>query len=171
MGATAMRALRYLAMATLIAIVLVWLILFVAGLPGRLAVVRDDGMEPTVPQGAVMIIPEGGHNVGDVVAWFPDGGPRYGIEGPFALFGIFEDARPARVAPRQQNSVTITFDNRPDEAPLVVQSPGRVRDRMFAYIPFLGYLLWPGPVWLALIFIAALLVLYVTRQRRGSTTG
>ena len=104
-----------------------------------------------------------------MVAWWPNGG-RYGLEGPAAILGIFDDARPARVAPRQ-GSVTITFDNRPDEAPVVVQSPGRVRDRMFAYIPFLGYLLWPGPVGLGLIFIAALVVLYVTRQRRGQTTG
>lgn len=164
--------LRRLAMAALIAIVLVWLILFVAGLPNsRLALVRDNGMEPTVPQGAVMIIPRGqGRKVGDVVAWWPNGS-RYGLEGPLAIFGIFEYARPARVAPRQ-GSVTLTFDNRPDEAPVVVQ--GRVRDRMFAYIPLLGYLLWPGPVALAalaLIFIAALLVLYLTRQRRGPASG
>ena len=166
-----MRALRLLAMVALIAIVLIWPILFVAGLPNnRLALVRDDGMEPTVPQGAVMIIPRAeGHKVGDVVAWWPNGG-RYGITGPLAMLGIFEDARPARVAPRQ-GSVTITFDNRPDEAPVVVQPPGRVRDRMSAYIPFLGYLLWPGPIGLGLIVIAAVVVLYVTRQRRGPTSG
>jgi hypothetical protein len=154
-----------------IAIVLIWPILFVAGFPNnRLALVRDDGMEPTVPQGAVMIIPRGeGHRVGDVVAWWPNGG-TYGLTGPAAMLGIFEDARPARVAPRQ-GSVTITFDNRPNEGPVVVQSPGRVRDRMYAYIPFLGYLLWPGPIGLALIFAVALLVLYLTRQRREPTTG
>lgn len=165
-----MTAIRRLAMAALIAIVLVWPILFVAGLPGRLALVRDNGMEPTVPQGAVMIIPSGkGHKVGDVVAWWPNGGRR-GIEGPLAMFGIFDDARPARVAPRQ-GGVRITFDNRPEATPVVVQAPGRVRDRMAASIPFLGYLLWPGPVGLALIFVAALVVLYLTRERRGPATG
>jgi hypothetical protein len=162
--------LRRTAVVVLVVYVLIWLILLVAGLPGRLALVRDNGMEPTVPQGAVMIIPDvGGHKVGDVVAWWPND-TRYRIEGPLAIFGIFDDARPARVAPRQ-GSVTITFDNRPDQAPVVVQEPGRVHDRMSAYLPFLGYLLWPGPVGLALIFIAAIVVLYLTRQRRASTTG
>ena len=66
-----MRAVRYLAMAALIAIVLVWLVLFVAGLPGRLALVRDNGMEPTVPQGSVMIIPEG--KATKSVTWLPGG--------------------------------------------------------------------------------------------------
>jgi len=161
--------LRRTAMVVLIAYVLIWPILFVAGLPdSRLALVRDNGMDPAVPQGAVMIFPRGeGHQVGDVVAWWPKSG-RYGITGVAAIFGIFEDARPARVAPRQ-GSVTLTFDNRPDEGPFVVPS-GRVRDSMSVYIPLLGYLLWPGPIGVALIFGVALLVVYLTRQRRGPTT-
>ena len=71
-----------------------------------------------------------------------------------ALLAVFDDARPARIAPRQ-GTVTITFDNRPDEAPLVVPPPGRVHGPMHGYIPFIGYLLWPGPVGLVLILIAA----------------
>lgn len=166
-----MRALRYLAIAALVALALVWSILFVAGLPGRLALVRDNGMEPTVPQGSVMIIIANRHSlqVGDVVAWWPNG-TEYGTQHLGALLAVFDDARPARIAPRQ-GTVTITFDNRPDEAPLVVPPPGRVHGPMHGYIPFIGYLLWPGPVGLVLILIAALVVLYLTRQRRGPTTG
>jgi len=163
---------RLIAIVALIVFVLIWPILFVAGLPNnRLAVVRDDAMEPTVPQGAVMIIPSGDvHEVGDVVAWWPNPHDAYWREGPAAVFGIFDYARPARVAPRVGDMRMFTFDNRPDDPPLSARG-GRVRAPMSAYIPFLGYLLWPGPIGLALIFLAAVLVLYVTRQRRGPTTG
>jgi len=163
---------RRTAIVVLIAYVLIWPILIVAALPNsRLGVVRDDGMEPTVPLGAVMIIPkiEGHHEVGDVVGWWLQG-TSYPTQGTGAIFGIFDDVRPARVAPRQGN-VTLTFDNRPDEPPVVVQPPGQVPDPMTAYIPFLGYLLWPGPIGVALIIVAAVVVLYLTRQRRGPTTG
>lgn len=119
-------------------------------------------MEPAVPRGAVMIIPDGHHQPGDVVAWWRQV-RGHDIEGALAPFGIFDDARPARLAPRQRE-VTITFDNRPNEEPLV-GPPGRVGARMSAYIPLLGYVLWPGPIGLALIFIAALAVLYLTRHR------
>jgi hypothetical protein len=158
--------LRLLVILAVITVPLTWSIVLVASLPyNRLAVARDDRMEPTVPQGALMIMPvdRDGHAVGDVIAWWPKGDGKFA--GPFGIFEVYDEAIPGRVAPRR-GSVTITFDNRPDEAPLVVPHPGRVRDPVTAYIPFVGYLLWPGPIGFALITAAAFVALYITRDRR-----
>jgi len=148
-------------MATLTGVVVLGAILFVAGFPGRLAVVRDDRMEPTVPQGSVMILADDQLHVGDVVAWWPNG-TRNRTRHLGALFAIFDDTRPGRRVLNQAGDARITFDNRPDEAPVVVKSPGRVHGPMVGYIPFVGYLLWPGPLALLGIVMAAIVVLVLT---------
>ena len=136
-----------------------------AGVPdNRVAAMRDTLMEPAVPMGALVVMPDGrGLEEGEVTAFYPQASEGGILQ---VLLGQVLVRRYVGRSSDFPSSLLMQADARPDLAPQDA-APGDL-DGVAYYVPLLGYALWFGPIGLLVCFVVvliAMIVLYVTHER------
>jgi hypothetical protein len=149
-----------------VAAMLVALLVFVAvgvmqtSEDGQFAVMRDTLMEPAVPLGALVVMPDSrGFKEGDLIAYYPDE-DAVG-EWERVLFG---QGLVRRVVAGSDNSWVAIADARPDLAPQLLPTGRYSYNAVAYYVPLLGYVFWFGLIGLLVLFVLGLAGLFLARE-------